>query len=171
MNPSRLDAVFLRHRLSLLRTLHSMVGDPHVAEDLLHDTWLRVSRALAGYHVEHLEPFVFQTARRLALDHLRTQRRHTCILDGDLPLQVVHNIPQEGSTAEDAAYTDQLLQRLSRRVARLTPRQRSIFIENRLHGQPCPAIARALGVSASTVQKELKQVMRICQQVTEGTGE
>ena len=171
MNPSRLDAVFLRHRLSLLRTLHSVVGNPHVAEDLLHDTWLRVSRALAGYHVEHLEPFVFQTARRLALDHLRTQRRHTCILEGDLPSQVVQNIPQEGSTAEEAAYTDQLLQRLSLQVARLTPRQRSIFIQNRVHGQPCPAIAQALGVSASTVQKELKQVMRICQQVTESMSE
>jgi RNA polymerase sigma factor (sigma-70 family) len=170
VKPSRLDAVFIHQRLSLLRTLQGMVRDTSVAEDLLHDTWLRVSRALAERPIAYLEPFVFQTARNLALDHLRAQRRHACTLDSDLPVQDVHNIPQEGLDAEEAAHADQALQRLSACIARLTPRQRDIFLLNRVHGQPCPAIAQALGVSASTVQKELKQVMLICQQATEGTA-
>ncbi|WP_225775189.1 RNA polymerase sigma factor [Pseudomonas sp. Marseille-Q5115] len=166
MNPSRLDVVFLRQRLSLLRTLQGLVRNASVAEDLLHETWLRVSRALAERPVDHLEPFVFQTARNLALDHLRAQRRHARLVDTELPAHALHNVAEERSSAEDAAYAERLLRRLSTEVAGFTPRQREIFVRNRLHGQPCPAIANELGISASTVQKELKQIMLICLHAT-----
>lgn len=166
MNPSRLDAVFLRQRLSLLRTLQGLVRNACVAEDLLHETWLRVSRALAERPVEHLEPFVFQTARNLALDHLRAQRRHARVMETELPVHALHSVAEERSSAEDAAYAERLLRRLSTEVAGFTPRQREIFVRNRLHGQPCPAIANELGLSTSTVQKELKHIMLICMHAT-----
>lgn len=167
MNPSRLDAVFLRQRLSLLRTLQGLVRNASVAEDLLHETWLRVSRALAERPVDHLEPFVFQTARNLALDHLRAQRRHARVMETGLPMHTLYNVAEERGSAEDAANAERLLRRLSTQVAELTPRQQDIFVRNRLHGQPCPAIANELGLSASTVQKELKHIMLMCLHATE----
>lgn len=63
---SRFDTVFINQRLVLLRTLQRMVDNPSTAEDLLQETYLRVTRALGERPVEHLEPFVFQTARNLA---------------------------------------------------------------------------------------------------------
>ncbi|RML24620.1 RNA polymerase sigma-70 protein, partial [Pseudomonas syringae pv. maculicola] len=62
VSQSHFNDVFLAQRAVLLRTLQRMVGNPSTAEDLLHETWLRVSRALTEHPVDHLEPFVFQTA-------------------------------------------------------------------------------------------------------------
>ncbi|WP_408630314.1 sigma factor, partial [Pseudomonas syringae] len=49
MSQSHFNDVFLAQRAVLLRTLQRMVGNPSTAEDLLHETWLRVSRALTEH--------------------------------------------------------------------------------------------------------------------------
>jgi RNA polymerase sigma factor (sigma-70 family) len=55
-----------------------------------------------------------------------------------------------------------LLERLNVRLSQLSPRQQQIFILSRLHGHSYLEIAEKLGVSLSTVQKELKLIMTIC---------
>ncbi|SFW72558.1 MULTISPECIES: RNA polymerase sigma factor [Pseudomonas] len=162
MSQSRFHHVFLAQRTPLLRTLERMVSNPSTAEDLLQETYLRVTRALAERTVEHLEPFVFQTARNLALDHLRARRAQARTLLDDVPLEVVQNVVAPQSSAEDAAHAQQLLERLNVSLQALSPRQRQIFILSRLHGHRYQEIAERLGVSLSTVQKELKLIMAIC---------
>jgi RNA polymerase sigma factor (sigma-70 family) len=161
VSQSRFDTLFLQHRLSLLRTLQRMVRSTSVAEELLHDTWLRVTKAVAERPIEYLEPFIFQTARNLALDHLRAQQRQTLNLE-TLPLDDLHQVPAPGSNAEGATHAQRVLERLNASLAGLTARQRAIFLRSRVQGQACPAIAKALGVSTSTVQKELKFIMQMC---------
>ncbi|AVD88809.1 MULTISPECIES: RNA polymerase sigma factor [unclassified Pseudomonas] len=167
MSQSRFNSVFLVQRLSLLRTLQRMVGNPSTAEDLLQETYLRVSRALSERPIEHLEPFVFQTARNLALDHLRTRRMQSRTLVDDVPEEVLHNVAAPTSSSEDAAYAEQMLKRLSVSLGQLTPRQQRIFILSRLQGASYLEIAEQLNVSASTVQKELKLIMAICMGVAD----
>ncbi|AGZ36806.1 sigma-70 family RNA polymerase sigma factor [Pseudomonas sp. SWI6] len=167
MSQSRFNSVFLVQRLSLLRTLQRMVGNPSTAEDLLQETYLRVSRALSERPIEHLEPFVFQTARNLALDHLRTRRMQSRTLVDDVPEEVLHNVAAPTSSSEDAAHAEQILKRLSVSLGQLTPRQQRIFILSRLQGASYLEIAEQLNVSASTVQKELKLIMAICMGVAD----
>ncbi|MBA1205271.1 RNA polymerase sigma factor [Pseudomonas capeferrum] len=167
MSQSRFDTVFLAQRLTLLRTLQRMVDNPSTAEDLLQETYLRVTRALGERPVEHLEPFVFQTARNLALDHLRARRVQTRTLLDDVPEQVLHNVAAPLGSSEDAAHAGQLLKHLSVSLGQLSARQQRIFILSRLHGASHLEIARQLKVSASTVQKELKLIMAICIGVAE----
>ncbi|AUM68622.1 RNA polymerase sigma factor [Pseudomonas fluorescens] len=162
MSQSRFHHVFLAQRTPLLRTLERMVSNPSTAEDLLQETYLRVTRALSERTVEHLEPFVFQTARNLALDHLRARRIQSRTLLDDVPLEVVHNVVAPQSSAEDAAHAQQLLERLNVSLQALSARQQQIFILSRLHGHSYQEIAERLGVSLSTVQKELKLIMAIC---------
>ena len=76
MSQSQFNQVFLTQRVTLLRTLQRMVNNPSTAEDLLQETYLRVTRALNERSVEHLEPFVYQTARNLALDALSRLHLH-----------------------------------------------------------------------------------------------
>nr|WP_218575612.1 sigma-70 family RNA polymerase sigma factor [Pseudomonas sp. PICF6] len=154
----------------MLRTLQRMVNNPSTAEDLLQETYLRVTRALGERTVEHLEPFVFQTARNLALDHLRARRIQSRTLLDDVPQEVVHNVVAPQSSAEDAAHAEQMLERLNLRLQALSPRQQQIFILSRLHGHSYQDIAKRLDVSLSTVQKELKLIMAICVGVAERLG-
>ncbi|WLH94645.1 sigma-70 family RNA polymerase sigma factor [Pseudomonas hefeiensis] len=162
MSQSRFHHVFLAQRTPLLRTLQRMVNNPSTAEDLLQETYLRVTRALGERTVEHLEPFVFQTARNLALDHLRARRIQSRTLLDDVPQAVVHNVVAPQSSAEDAAHAEQMLERLNLSLQALSPRQQQIFILSRLHGHSYQDIAKQLDVSLSTVQKELKLIMAIC---------
>ncbi|AZD31303.1 RNA polymerase sigma factor [Pseudomonas chlororaphis] len=167
MSQSRFNHVFLTQRVSLLRTLERMVNNPSTAEDLLQETYLRVTRALGERAIDHLEPFVFQTARNLALDHLRARRIQARTLLEDVPLDVVESVAAPLSSAEDAAHAEQLLERLNMSLAQLSPRQQQIFILSRLHGHSYLEIAEKLEVSQSTVQKELKLIMAICIGVAE----
>lgn len=162
MSQSHFNTVFLAQRVSLLRTLQRMVDNPSTAEDLLQETYLRVTRALRERPIEHLEPFVFQTARNLALDHLRARRAQARNLVDDVPEQILHNVAAPSSSAEDAAHAEQLLTRLSISIGQLTARQQRIFILSRLHGASYLEIAEQLNFSAITVQKELKLIMAIC---------
>jgi len=162
VSQSRFNHVFLAQRVSLLRTLERMVNNHSTAEDLLQETYLRVARALSERAIDHLEPFVFQTARNLALDYLRARRIQSRTMLEDVPLDVVQNIAAPLSSAEDAAHAEQLLERLNISLSQLTPRQQQIFILSRLHGHSYLEIAEQLSVSLSTVQKDLKLIMAIC---------
>nr|WP_206684730.1 MULTISPECIES: RNA polymerase sigma factor [Pseudomonas] len=146
----------------MLRTLERMVNNHSTAEDLLQETYLRVTRALSERAIDHLEPFVFQTARNLALDHLRARRIQSRTMLEDVPLEVVQNVAAPLSSAEDAAHAEQMLERLNISLSQLSPRQQQIFILSRLHGHSYLEIAEKLSVSLSTVQKDLKLIMAIC---------
>jgi RNA polymerase sigma factor (sigma-70 family) len=167
VSQSRFHHVFLAQRTPLLRTLERMVNNPSTAEDLLQETYFRVTRALSERTVDHLEPFVFQTARNLALDHLRARRIQSRTLVDDVPLDVVNNVVAPQSSAEDAAHAERMLERLNVSLQSLSPRQRQVFILSRLHGHSYQDIAQRLDVSLSTVQKELKLIMAICVGVAE----
>jgi RNA polymerase sigma factor (sigma-70 family) len=88
----------------------------------------------------------------------------------DVPLEVVESVAAPASSAEDAAHAEQLLERLNVRLTQLSARQQQIFILSRLHGHSYLEIAEKLGVSLSTVQKELKLIMTICMAVAENSS-
>src|SRR5688500_7871437 len=75
-----LDQAFAEHRSVLLRTLARIVGSVATAEDLVQETYLRVASALRTRPVDYPAPFLFQTARNLAFDHLRSERRHGLVV-------------------------------------------------------------------------------------------
>jgi len=162
VSQSHFNQVFLTQRVTLLRTLERMVNNHSTAEDLLQETYLRVTRALSERSVEHLEPFVFQTARNLALDHLRARRIQSRTVGEDVPLEIIEGVASTHSTPEEAHQAAQLLERLSVSLSQLSARQQRIFILSRLHGCSYQEIAEELDVSLSTVQKELKLIMEIC---------
>lgn len=139
-----------------------MVRNPCTAEDLLQETYLRVTRALSERAIEHLEPFVFQTARNLALDHLRARRVQARTMVEDAPAADVYNVVAPDVALDDATHAERLLANLTTHLQTLTPRQQKIFTLSRLNGHSYREIAAQLGVSASTVQKELKLIMAIC---------
>lgn len=93
---------------------------------------------------------------------MRARRIQSRTLLDDVPPDVVESITAPVSSAEDAAHAEQLLERLNVSLSELSHRQQQIFILSRLHGHSYREIAEQLGVSLSTVQKELKLIMAIC---------
>lgn len=162
MSSSPLDSVFLAQRTPLLRTLARMIDNASIAEELVQETYLRVARTLLQRPIEHLEPFLFQTGRNLALDHLRRLRRQARTLQDDVAEDVLQAVPSAQPSAEDSLHAEQLLERLDASLRHLSPRQQQIFVLSRVHGCGSADIAKQLAVSPSTVQKELKLIMALC---------
>lgn len=162
MNSSNLDNVFISQRTSLLRTLLKIVKNTSIAEELVQETYLRVARTVRDKPIDHLEPFLFQTGRNLALDHLRRERMQSRTMLDDVPNEVVEAVAAPASSSEDGLHAARLLQHLGSALDQLSSRQQRIFVLSRLHGMSAGDIAAELGVSPSTVQKELKLIMALC---------
>ena len=162
MNSSNLDSVFISQRTSLLRTLLKIVKNTSIAEELVQETYLRVARTVRDKPIDHLEPFLFQTGRNLALDHLRRERMQSRTMLDDVPNEVVEAVAAPASSSEDGLHAARLLQHLGSALDQLSSRQQRIFVLSRLHGMSAGDIAAELGVSPSTVQKELKLIMALC---------
>lgn len=74
---SVLNTIFETQRRSLLWSVMRIVRDPQTAEDLAQETYVRARRAADNGPIEHVEAFLHQTARNLALDHLRRKNTRT----------------------------------------------------------------------------------------------
>ena len=116
------------------------------AEDLVQEAWVR----LAGYQreqiVERPEAFMMRTALNLSIDAHRARTTR-----GDEVLVEEAVIIDLAPTAEDSMLAKERLARLSEGLSRLSETTRSILLSNRLDGLTYGEIARARGVSVSTV--------------------
>lgn len=160
-----LDAVFMGHRGALVRLLARMVGSAATAEDLAQEAYLKVRAAAEGRPVEHLAPFLFQTARNLAVDHLRQERRHAVVMVPNVTTEGLEEIAAPTPSPETEAGDRQRLARMEAALAGLGERQRRILLLNRMEGLSHAEIAERLGVSVSTVQKDLKTALLACLEV------
>jgi len=156
MGPHSNDLVqlFLAERSRILRLLHKIVGSRAVAEDLTQDTLLRlwgrpVSLADRG--------LLFQTAKNLAIDYLRGQRVRRRHQETTLPEQASVVFPQP----DEAVASREELQLFVAALKSLPDRAQRIFLLNRLDGLSYSAIAARLGVSVSTVEKDMMLALNV----------
>lgn len=162
---ARLDEVFCRQRQPLLRTVMRVIRDPAVAEDLVQETYLRVRAALSERPVTYLQPFLYQTATNLARDHVRAERRWDAVVERRSTAETAARVASPAPSQETLAGDQELLRHLEAALDRLTPRQRRVFHAARVEGRTQDAIAADLGVSKSTVQKDLRVAMAACVEV------
>lgn len=162
-----LDAIFVDQRPVLVRMLAKVVGCANLAEDLAQEAYLRVAQAVQGRQIEHLRPFLYQTAQHLAFDHLRSQRskrRFECTPEDGQQLSAVAT-PQPGP--ESHVQGQQQLRQLQQVLRSLPERQQRILLLHRLHGLSQSAIAARLDISLSTVEKDLRIALAACLKGTE----
>lgn len=160
-----LNAIFQSHRRSLLWTVMRIVRDPQTAEDLAQETYLKARKALETRPIEHVEGFLFQTARNLALDHQRRKAVRNRYEASDTARKDVENVAAAGPSIEDDLIQRQLWRALEDALAELPVRARTVWSMTQLQGRTCAEIAERLGVSRNTVYNDIKLVMGHCQDV------
>ncbi|CAM3704089.1 ECF family RNA polymerase sigma factor [Pseudomonas reidholzensis] len=157
----KLSALFIGQRSALVRMLSRVVGCASQAEDLAQESYLKVAKALCSRPIEHLHPFLYQTAQYLAFDHLRSVRskkRFECQLDDS----VVVEVPTSAPGPDVQVQSQQQLQQFQRVLGSLPLRQQQILVLHRLQGLSQGEIAERLQVSLSTVEKDLRNALNAC---------
>lgn len=120
------------------------------AEDLVQEAWVR----MAGYQreeaVERPEAFMMRTALNLSIDAHRARMTR-----GDEVLVEETVIIDLAPTAEDSMLAKERIARLSEGLSRLSDTTREILLAHRLEGLTYGEIARARGVSLTTVHTHI----------------
>ena len=155
-----LQQVFDENRDSLLRYLRAH-GAGDSAEDLLQELWLKTATHTGG-PIASPRNYLFRAATNLMIDQRRSEsqgRRRDeewSSLADRLGNSVANDPgPDRGLDAQ------RRLSVVERELQKLPPRALGIFREHRLEGRTQRDIAARFGISASTVESDLRQAYRL----------
>ncbi len=155
-----LQAAFEANREQLLRYLRAH-GAGDSAEDLLQELWLKAATA-ASRPIASPAQYLYRAATNLMIDRRRSeaqqQRRDEEWTDLTDRLA--------SGAANDPGPERQIdgrrrLEFVERELRKLPPRALSIFREHRLDGRTQREIASSMGLSASTIESDLRMVYRL----------
>jgi len=155
-----LQRVVLNERNRLLRFLAARgAGDD--AEDLLQDLWQRVA-GTSGQPVADPISYLFRAAENLMRDMRRSsvsrERRQFDWHD-------TRGSADEEPLGERVLIAREQLREVEEALAALGPRVELVFRRYRLEGTGQAAIARELGISLSSVEKDLQKAYRALTQI------
>lgn len=158
----KLSELYINQRSALVRMLSRVVGCASLAEDLAQETYVKVANALNTRPIEYLHPFLYQTARYLAFDHLRSlrsKRRFECQVSDERHLtEIATNAPGPDSQLQG----QQSMKQFQAALTTLPKRQQQILVLSKLHDLSKVEIAQRLDVSISTVEKDLRTALNAC---------
>ncbi len=157
-----LNDIYVAQRRSLVWSVMRIVGSRQIAEDLAQESYLKVAKALGERHIEHIQAFLYQTARNLALDHKRSEQSKARVelhMPND---RAVREIPAQSASPEAEIIDRERFRTLEKALASLPERARKVMILSRLEGWSYPRIAAHLGVSQNTVYNDMKLAMAHC---------
>lgn len=142
----------------LKRRLVRHLRNADLADDALHDTWLRVRQLENGNTVLNPRAFLLRTAVNVAINNIRSQGAAVPRSEIDALLEVADPAPGPEQTAAARADMDALVKILQR----MPQRRRDILLLVRWDGLPQKEVAKRLGLSLSTVEHELKRALDFC---------
>jgi RNA polymerase sigma-70 factor, ECF subfamily len=134
-DPAAFEAAVGPLYASLLRRLVVVLGNPHDAEDVAQEAYLRAFRSWASFDGTDLRGWLYTIALRLAFNQLRSRRRRLAVLAGLAP----RRWDDEGDPDLAAA------------LGGLDPKVRSAIVLNAVDGYTQAEIARMLDVPEGTV--------------------
>lgn len=145
-----LDKLFQSVQSRLYAYLRGLVGDPHLAEDVLQDVFVLVHRKLLWLREPELfRPWVHRIATREAFRALKKLRRHP-----EEEFDEALDAP-EGEEPAPQGPDDELIERLPQLVQRLTPKSRPVLLLHYWEGLTLEAVAAVLEISVGTVKSRL----------------
>lgn len=133
-----------------------IVRDPQVAEDVAQETFIRARQAMEHGPIDHIEAFLHQTARNLAIDFRRRQLLHGSIERDDVAENDVANVAASVPSPEASLIHSERLQLLDDAIRQLPERAQKVWYLNRVEKWSYPKIAEHLGVSPNTVFNDFK---------------
>lgn len=154
-----LSAIFMSNRSALQRFLRARgAGDD--AEDLLQDIWIKLEAKDIGPVSDPL-PYLYRMANNLMLDRYRsTTRRERREQDWAGGAGGVMADPSEDVPVDERMILNQRLDEARAVLRDLGPRVELVFRRFRIEGVGQRAIADELGVSLTTVEKDLQKAYR-----------
>lgn len=170
MHHQGLQQIFEENRERLLRYLRAH-GAADAAEDLLQELWLKVTATLSG-PIASPRSYLFRAATNLMIDRRRSeaqaQRRE---IEWSGLADRLPTLAANDPGPERELDGRRKLALVETELAKLPPRALSIFRQHRIEGRTQREIAAGMGLSASTIESDLRIVYRLLDELRERLDE
>lgn len=130
-------------------------------DDLIQEAILRVAESCERHEVRDSASVMVRAVTRLSINDCRDRRRHPYEPDTIEELDKVIQLVDPSPLPEDVVALEQAWDLVAGILETLDERTRRAFILNRVHGLKYHEVARQLGVSLSTVEKDITWVMAL----------
>ena len=159
-----------KYKNYLLTVAHNILHDEPDCEECLNDTYNGAWNAIPPARPAVLKAFLTTIIRRIAVNRYHASRRGKRVpSEMTLSLSDLGDVASERSVAEEFD-AERLGGLISRYLHTLSKRRRYIFIGRYFMADPIDVIARELGVSRSTVNKELAAIRDGLKKTLESEG-
>lgn len=145
---------FFEHYEELIGTWTRRLRNRAQAEDLAHDTFVRVLEADSAA-VQQPRAYLHQTARNIAVDGYRREDRR-----GALESQAIEHSSSTSGDPEHYMHAIQLADFIERALTELPVNCRKIFVWQKIEGLTQAEIAERLGLSKNMVEKYMIRTLR-----------
>ena len=155
----------------LLTVAHNILRDAQDCEECLNDTYLEAWNAIPPARPKVLQAFLATIMRRTAIDRYKAGKRQKRI-DSELTvaLSEVEEFLADGSDPAAELDAHELGRVISEFIRALPKRRMYIFMSRYYTARPIGEIARLLGCSESTVNKEIAAIKRDLKEKLEKEG-
>lgn len=138
--------------------LRKRLGSEELANDVLHETYLRVDRMVETPDIAQPSAYLYRMALNIAADRRQADAR---LLTGS-EIEDLLQISDEALDPARVVGGQKELQTLLKALYELPARRRRIFIAARLEEAPHLEISQRFGISTRMVEKEIKAALGHC---------
>ncbi|MFT3696944.1 MAG: RNA polymerase sigma factor [Kofleriaceae bacterium] len=158
------EQAYVAHHAAVRGFARKLVGDVDTAEDLVHDTFVALPRAIRGFRGEaSLRSFLIGVAINHAKRHIRSAMRRRKATER------FAEVPRESEVHADVALErSRLAERLSRALDDLPIDQRVVFVLCEAEQRTSVEVAAIVGAPEGTVRTRLMHAKKKLREALEG---
>lgn len=159
-----IESSYLTYCRQVLSYISSRINNMDDAEDLTHDTFLRLMEYKPMLNMETVKYFIFTIARNLVIDYLRRYYKYK-----EVSSYMYETSPSYVESPESGVISEDILKIEKLRISTLPTQRKTIYNMSRFDEKTTSEISAALNLSVRTVEnhlfigrKEIRKFIRQC---------
>jgi len=160
------EVLFARHYKQLFNFIYCYIGNYHLAEDLLQETFMRIIESARRYKAQKkFVPYLYTIARNLCRDLARRKETHNLSIHATVDekrgsSEFVDFICADEQTPYETVAENEMHQRLYEAIARLPKAQREALLLKKFAGMSYEEIAKQQGQSVSAAKMRVHRAIK-----------
>ncbi|MFO7615725.1 MAG: sigma-70 family RNA polymerase sigma factor [Bacteroidales bacterium] len=161
-NHACIEELITRHKNRVYTYILLIVRNPHLAEDIFQDTFIKVIKSLnKGKYLDKGKflSWVLRIAHNLIIDHYRKQKLLNTVSNDSGEVDLFNNRKFSESNVEEALVFDQTMEDVRKLVDALPEEQRQVVYLRHYCGLSFKEIADQTGVSINTALGRMRYAL------------
>lgn len=151
-----MQEAFNLHQETLLAFIKKRLHDPQLADDTLHDLYLKIQNQSPSSSIKYPKAYLFRMANNLVIDVQRKAARQEKTGDDEA-------LEQPNAVGpEEIVIQAQRLSIVKQAMTELPDKTRDVFRMQRLQQLEKAEVADKLGISVNMVEKHLRRAVKFC---------